>query len=92
MDYEDNGDLAWVQGVEEADAKLSLPPAGPEQPSRLTVDIQAQQLGPTRLTFAQHRYKRGKSVYWIWVPVRADRLPLGTPRMADRNSTDKKNS
>ncbi|MGP3505849.1 hypothetical protein FRC97_19000 [Paracidovorax citrulli] len=86
MDYEDNGDLAWVHGDEEAAAKMSLPPAGPEQPNRLTVDIEARQLGHTRLTFAQHRYKRGKSVYWIWVPVRADRLPLGTQPMTGKNS------
>lgn len=78
MNYEDNGELALVQGVEEAAAKMSLPPAGPDQPQRMTVDIQTQQLGPTRLTFGQHRYKRGKSVYWIWVPIRADRLPPGT--------------
>lgn len=77
MDNEDNGALAWVQGVEEAAAKMSLPPAGSDKPLRLTVNIQTQQLGLTRLTFGQHRYKRGKSVYWIWVPIRADRLPHG---------------
>ena len=78
----DNGDLAGMLGEEVADANLSLPKAGPDQPETITVDTHTQQLCAVRLTFIRHRYKRGKTTYRIWGsqprhPLAAWNIPLG---------------
>ncbi|KAB2896232.1 MAG: hypothetical protein F9K35_14390 [Burkholderiaceae bacterium] len=75
---QDNGMLALVLGDEVGAAKRSLPPAGPDQPARMTVDTESLHLGRVRITFELSSYKRGKVQYWHWVASHAAQILPGS--------------
>jgi len=80
----DNGCLAFVGGDEIGGASRTLPPAGPDQPERMTVDIDTIRCGRVRLTFHLNSYTRPrKKVFWHWLAKRADPL---APESGPQNS------
>lgn len=71
QEQHDNGILAGIRGEEIAAGNQRLPPPGPGQSERLSVEVDTLYNGRVLITYRLQSYKRGKSHYWRWAASRA---------------------
>ena len=72
-----NGILGPVPGDELSDRKLQLPPAGEDQPEKITVEFESARLGPIRVTFRGMKNQRRAFQTWFWTPCHAELVQPG---------------
>lgn len=72
----DKGILVKVRGDDIAAGSHLLPPAGSEQPARLSTVVDTPNLGRVRITYRLNKSPRRHAQLWFWTACHAECLPL----------------
>lgn len=76
LDERPNGILPLIQGQVIGNGAHRLPPAGPDQPTEVSLELDA---GPpyrlVRVRFKLMKHKKGKNTHWFWTAVHAEQAP-----------------
>ena len=74
VETQPNGILPLILGHVVGAGAKQLPPAGPEQASELSIEIDAgQPYQMVRIRYKLMRHKRGKNIHWFWTAIHAER-------------------
>lgn len=75
-DERPNGILPLIQGQVIGAGALQLPPAGPDQRTEISLELDAgQPYRMVRVRFRLMKHKKGKSIHWFWTAVHAEQTP-----------------